>query len=364
MPVYTEIKNGKKTYIAHVSKRIDGKRRVKKRRGLTSKAKAERVCIRLLMELEDLKNNQNVYTFKEWSEKCLEKMRVEFRESTIKNYESCLNKWINPILGQLKLEDISSNQVHHLIFNQTATLSLEGKRGVLKKLKRLFAMAFDEGLVKINPTNGIKVKVPEPQRLVLNKAEIEKLLNYGNKIQHPFYNHWVMALLTGMRSGELYSLRWSDIDFEGDFISVTKAWSSKEGHGATKNRRNRTVPMSKALKKFLLELKTKTEQDSGYVLEHLSEWTNGEQAKALKSFCQQIGITPVKFHDLRATFITQLLLQGVPVAKVMKIVGHHELKTTMVYLRLVATDIAGATEALNFHIPSNEPQENVISFFK
>lgn len=82
------------------------------------------------------------------------------------------------------------------------------------------------------------------------------------------------------------------------------------------------------------------------MLPHLGEWTDGAQAAVLRGFCEAIGITSVKFHDLRATFITQLLLKGVPLAQVMAIVGHTQLKTTNVYLRVAGTDLQGATEKL------------------
>lgn len=78
------------------------------------------------------------------------------------------------------------------------------------------------------------------------------------------------------------------------------------------------------------------------VLEQHEDWLYGDAAKSLKDFCREVGITAVKFHDLRATFITQMLLRGVPIAKVMKIVGHSTIKTTMRYLRLIAEDTQGA----------------------
>jgi len=74
----------------------------------------------------------------------------------------------------------------------------------------------------------------------------------------------------------------------------------------------------------------------------------------LRDFCRSIGITPVKFHDLRATFITQLLLRGVSLAQVMSIVGHSQLKTTNTYLRVAGTDLDGATEKLSYSLPQDE----------
>jgi integrase len=96
------------------------------------------------------------------------------------------------------------------------------------------------------------------------------------------------------------------------------------------------------------------------VLPHLIEWTHGEQAKVLKEFCRAIGITNVKFHDLRATFITNMLSQGVALVKVMSIVGHKKMETTDIYLRLAGVDIRGATEALSYSVPVDVEKAQVI----
>ena len=102
---------------------------------------------------------------------------------------------------------------------------------------------------------------------------------------------------------------------------------------------------------FLKELKLQAQNDISFVLPQLAEWAHGDQAKVIRSFCKDIGVTPIKFHDLRATFITNLLARGVSLAKVMAIVGHTEIKTTNVYLRLAGVDIKGATEGLGYKIP-------------
>ena len=66
-----------------------------------------------------------------------------------------------------------------------------------------------------------------------------------------------------------------------------------------------------------------------------------------------LGITSVKFHDLRATFITQLLLKGVSLAQVMAVVGHTQIKTTNVYLRVLGCDLDGVTDKLGVTLPQD-----------
>ncbi len=110
------------------------------------------------------------------------------------------------------------------------------------------------------------------------------------------------------------------------------------------------VPISDDLLQFLKELRLKRGSEQ-FVLPHLPEWENGEQARITRAFCAGIGITPVKFHDLRATFITNLLARGVSLAQVMAVVGHSQIKTTNSYLRKAGVDIKGVTDHLGYKMP-------------
>lgn len=168
-----------------------------------------------------------------------------------------------------------------------------------------------------------------------------------------------MAVKTGKRSGELYALTWGDVDFERELISLNKQWTKKDGLKETKNHENRLFPISQDLKQFLLELR-KNYSANDPVLPRLIEWTHGEHAKVIKEFCKAIKLTEIKFHDLRATFITNMLSQGVPLVKVMSIVGHKKMETTDLYLRLAGVDIKGATEALSYTVPQPKNEENIV----
>ncbi len=364
MPIYHELKNGKTTYTVVATAKMNGKQVNRKRRNISSLAQAKRIEIDLRLDLRQLKEAPNRHTWNDWSNTCIQRMKLEFKNSTIMGYQGSLTKWINPCLGNLFLDQITGAMIHDLIYAQIQGLGMEGRRGVLKQLKRILTMAVEAGHIPKNPANGISVKVPEANQLVLNRTEIDTLLYQAKKLQHPFYNHWAMALLTGMRNGELHALNWTDVDLENKVISVTKSWSLKDGIGPTKSTKNRYIPVSNELEMFLRNLKSKGLTSDGKVLEQLDHWVSGEQAKILKEFCREIGITPIKFHDLRATFITQMLVRGVSLAKVMKIVGHATIKTTMRYLRLVAQDTQGATESLGITLPREFDTGNVVNLFQ
>jgi excisionase family DNA binding protein len=236
-----------------------------------------------------------------------------------------------------------------------------GQIRVFKVGRRLrFQLKDCKALLDRNPCAGIRVNVPDVDQKVLTNNEVEIFLREAKLTNHRFYSVWAMALMTGMRSGELFALEWTDIDFDGRTISVSKQWTSKNGYGPTKTQRSRVVPISDALLKFLKELKIKRSSEIEYVLPQMPEWENGEQARITREFCAAIGITSVKFHDLRATFITNLLARGESLARVMAIVGHNQIKTTNGYLRKAGVDVQGGTEKLGYDLPDDGIEGKVL----
>ena len=363
MAIKKVVENGKTKYEVIVKVRDKSGRQVMRRkRWFYNEREAKKAELEFLIELEGHKTK---ITWKKWIDTVMEKYRLEYRNSTYHNYRHCLNKWFNPLWDEKFVDDIKPSDVHAAVFEGAAETSSYTKRGLLKIVKRVFNIAIEEGLVLRNPAVGIRVKCAEANQAVLNKNEIGVLLREAKKAEHRFYPHWALALLTGMRSGELYSLRWTDIDIVTGKINISKAWTRYNGEGPTKTAKNRIYPISNECRKFLEELKLKYSKDSEFVLPRLWEWDQGDQAKILKSFCEEIGVTPIKFHDLRATFITQMLNNGVPLSKVMAIVGHSSLKTTQGYLRLSGKDVEGATESLNIELPETEERlDNVVELRK
>ncbi len=363
MAIKKVFEDGKLKYEVIVKVRDkSGKQVMRRKRWFNNEREARKVELEILMELEGHKTK---ITWQKWVDHILEKYRVEYRTSTYFNYKHSLDKWFNPPWNDKFLDEIKPSDVHKVVFETMVGISSYTRRGLLKIVKRVFNIAIEEGLIVRNPAVGIRVRCAEANQAILNKNEIEILLSKAQQTQHRFFPHWALALLTGMRSGELYSLRWIDVDLVTGKINISKAWTRHNGEGPTKTAKNRIYPISGECRRFLEELKLKFSKDSEFVLPRLWEWTQGDQAKILKNFCEEIGITPVKFHDLRASFITQMLNNGVPLSKVMAIVGHSSLKTTQGYLRLSGKDIEGATEDLRILVPQAEERaDNVISIIK
>lgn len=334
MAITTYIEDGKKLYEVYVNGfDARGVRIQRRKKGIETQRKAEVTEFEFKRELARLKEEKVPFRWSEWYTECLKRMKVVHRPSTIWCYEKQVGHWINPLWGNRELNTITRSDIHSAIFEQIGEhLSLNSRKTILKQVRRIFEMGVEEGILDRNPCAGLQVKVPEVEQKVLTNSEVEIFLEEAKLTNHRFYPMWAMALMTGMRSGELFALRWVDVDFDARIMSVTRQWTNKCGYGPTKTQRGRVVPISDDLMKFLKELKLLRGGEIEFILPHLTEWENGEQAKITQEFCTAIGITPVKFHDLRATFITNLLARGESLARVMAIVGHVEIRIAVIDL--------------------------------
>ena len=313
-------------------------------------------------------------TFFEWHEQFLNEISLHYRRGTVMQYDGDLKKWLPLGFGDKKLKDYTKSDIHKLIFE---TLPKNGaspnlQRKTRRTLARIFEAALEEGLISKNPCKGIKVKVPPPEKLVLNHDEVLKLLAEARVLKHKFFYHWSLVLFSGLRNGELYGLRWSDVDLVSGIVTIKNQWTNKDGYHSTKSNKSRVVPISSELKKILVELKNlgpfsenlvglngNNQFFDDLVLPRSTEWKHGEQSSITKRFCKSIGITEIKFHDLRATFITNALTHGASLPQIMSVVGHSRTSTTDEYLRLAGVGVRGVTDKVSYSMP-RESDENVL----
>jgi integrase len=366
MAIRTYIEKGKKLYEVYINGAdARGIRVQRKRKGIETLRRAETAEFELMRELAQIREEKIPFRWSEWYNECIKRMKVIHRPSTIWSYDKVVGHWINPLWGQLEIQTISRTEVHSTIFEKIGPrFSPSSRKTALKLVRRIFEMAVEEGIIDRNPCSGIRVHVPEVEQKVLTTSEVDIFLREAKLTRHRFYPVWAFALMTGMRSGEMFALRWTDIDLDARIISVSRQWTSRNGYCPTKTQKSRVVPVSEDLLKFLKELKLKHGAEREFVLPRFTEWENGEQAKITREFCTAIGITAIKFHDLRATFITNLLARGESLARVMAIVGHSQLKTTNGYLRRAGVDVQGGTEKLGYKLPGESSGAQILTLVR
>ncbi|MBM3300534.1 MAG: site-specific integrase [Deltaproteobacteria bacterium] len=143
-----------------------------------------------------------------------------------------------------------------------------------------------------------------------------------------------------MRKGEILTLRWDNVDMKRGIIQVA---SGKDGH--TKNYETRTIPMNRSLRVFLGKHPRRI--DTAYVFSGASgkpfTKTNYHFGRAVK----RAGIDHVRFHDLRHTFASHLVMKGVDLRTVQELLGHKDLRMTMKYAHLAPDHMRKAVEVLD-----------------
>jgi len=149
----------------------------------------------------------------------------------------------------------------------------------------------------------------------------------------------IVAVHTGMREGEILKLKWADIDFKGGNITVH--------HG--KGGRARPVPMNRLAAEALENLPRRI--DSPYVFCHKENGKHrGKPFHWIKvgweTLLKEAGITNLRFHDLRHTCASWLVMRGVPLQKVQQILGHKSYQTTLRYAHLAPDQGKDAVDLL------------------
>ena len=294
-------------------------------------------------------------------------IRVPFgaiSQVSLDDYYQSMKKWMEAF-SFTPCADITSLDLMQL-FNEMSEqgVSLTHRQKLRTRIKAVFEHGMKSGLVNMirNPAHDLVLKKSEEKKPeILTIGEIRKLVELAFAHKHEWRHIWALALLTGMRNGELFALQWSDVDWDQKLLTVARAFNCKiKSISSTKAGYWRDVPISQDCLRLLLELRPITGK-TPYVLPRQDRWDHGIQAAVLRAFCMEHGLPSVRFHTLRACFGTQLLRQGIPAAVVMKIAGWKDLKTMQRYIRLAGVEVAGATDKLSV-LPPEEIAANVVAF--
>ncbi len=264
--------------------------------------------------------------------------------STLKKHTSHWNKlWLSDFTND-KIESFINSE--DLKKNEDEKVKSATRVNILKFIRGVFKYMVDKGRMKHNPAMGIyirgKKKLSYPT--VMKHNEMISLIKYTETVDPDWASVYTVAYLTGARSGELYSMKWENVDWDNKLLFIRENYDWKtETHQPTKGKKDRTVPINKALLECLMKLRGK---HGLYILPRIQDWKNGKSAQIIRQYQKALKIRQTKFHGIRGTFITNLLLQNVPVIKVQAIVGHDDLKTTLMYVGMLAEETKGATEVL------------------
>ncbi len=132
----------------------------------------------------------------------------------------------------------------------------------------------------------------------------------------------ITALHTGMRRTEILTLMWSHVNLTQGVIRLTD----------TKNGEAREIPIDETVRSVLAGLRTRI--DVPWVFHDEAGHKFKDTRKRFEAACKRMGLLDFRFHDLRHTFASWLVMAGVPLATVSQLLGHKSLAMTMRYSHL------------------------------
>jgi integrase len=238
-----------------------------------------------------------------------------WRKSDYPNLNGLKKYFSGKCLHEITPKDIEQYRVERIKEVSKSTINR-----ILNCLSSLYNRAIEWGKAEYNPMSKIKLfKVPEKRIRYLEREEIEKLL--ANCCEHlkPIVT---VALHTGMRKSEILGLKWHDIDIKRNIIHLYD----------TKNGEKREVPMNAVVQKTVMGVLKNPE--SQYVFCNKDSKPYGNVRKSFFTAMKKAGIINFRFHDLRHTFASQLVMSGVDLNTVRELLGHKSIEMTLRYSHL------------------------------
>jgi len=277
----------------------------------------------------------------------------ELRDTLITDYEANRRRWLRKgkdgksyICGVSRLDeffdgyraiDITTDAIRKFVRQRQEMGATNGTiNRSLALLRRMFRLAVQDSRLRDVPHFPMLKESP-PRKGFLEYNEFQRLRD-----ALPEYLRTVVtaAYYTGMRLGEILSLRWRNLDF---FEAEARL-----DPGSTKNDEPRTIPLARELRE-MLKMERQRNPDAEFVFtrdgEHIQSFR-----KAWSSACDRAGLSGLLFHDLRRTGLRNLVRAGVPERVAMAISGHRTRAVFERYNIVSGRDLKDAARKLENYL--------------
>ena len=326
-----------------------GKRIVKNVLGKTQaevKAKLAR-AIEESREIDPIRSDE--YTVAEWLRLWYELYaKPNIRSTTAEYYRRCIELHTIPRIGEVKLNKLTSREIQKLYKDlqengrlrecqkrKQPGLSSSTVRGIHMMLHNALDRAVKERLILRNPTEDCIIPKLEKQEMkILHPEDMRAYLSAADKrgVLPMFY----LELTSGIRKGELVALLWSDLDEKNRTISVSKqALRSPDGEitvsrPKTENSIRKISIPQEAIE--LLKAEHSKHPNNPYMFpspKNGGMYYPDSVVKLHMKILKDAGLEHIRFHDLRHTFATLALRNGVDVKTVSNMLGHYDAGFTL-----------------------------------
>lgn len=344
--------------VVELDKAADGKRRQKWYTVRGSKKDAERELNRIIHEVnsgryvEPVRKSTGEY-LDEWLTNVA---RDRVSAKTFERYESIVRCSITPRLGEVPLPKLTPSHImeHYSWLGEHGRVGA-GRDGLAARsilhthrvLRKALNDAVTMGVLASNPTDAVKPpRVVRPQAKALSKAQAQELLRLLDG--DPLFLPVLIALTTGMRRGEILALSWDQVDLgQSPRVTVTRSVEQTSQRVVFKEPKTaqgrRTIPIPGSTARVLnrhriAQARQRLQDGEAYVDNNLvccasegSIWRPDTLTSCFRKKVRALGgdFEGLRFHDLRHTHATLLMLDRIPAKVVSERLGHSSVSITL-----------------------------------
>ncbi|HFE9851836.1 TPA: site-specific integrase [Enterococcus faecalis] len=347
---YTK-KDGSTTYMFNAYLGVDpltGKSKRTTRRGFRTQKEAKLALAQLQLEIESGGFVKQDYSrFKDVYELWFEQYKNTVKETSAHRIQSCFNNQILPYFGNYKIEKISPSYCQSVINKWNIKYSsITFPKTFLNKV---FKFSVNQNIIQSNPLE--KVVIPRKEKSINKEREnfLDKnqLISFLNEIESKenqmIFTAFTVLAYTGLRRGELFALKWSDLNFNNETLSINKTISyfgnqAKVSSTKTKNS-NRTISIDSSTlsllkkwklnqKKVLLSRGIRVQNDDIQLIftDHRNNVCGKNLLANILSRYPEFKITT---HGFRHTHASLLFESGATIKQVQERLGHTDVQTTL-----------------------------------
>lgn len=288
------------------------------------------------------------------------------KPATARYYRFQLHRHLLPTFGPLRLSELDREALQAFVVGKRQQgFSSSTLHGLRTTLSKILGQAVTWRYMDENPARGLTIgeRIPKKESAFLDPRDALRLIE---ALPEPCRTVVIVAILTGLRIGEIAALRWGRVDFFRGVVQVKETYSEDTGFGTPKTRSSvRDVPMSEPVRGALLTHRQRCAHIDAAALVFTSK-TNTPMGpknlanRVLRPICVKLGLRPISWHVLRHTHATWLSESGATIRAAQDILGQSDVETTLrVYTHSVPESkrrAVASVAALLF--PSVPPQED------
>ena len=318
-------------------------------------------------------------TFADFCTQYLEIKKNSLSPQTYNFYSKVIEEELMPMFARLKMKDLRTYHIQQFIqYLANDKKRLDGQDGKIAAstvkryatvLRSIVGMAYKLEYIEEDIGRSRRLEFPKEETKEVEVFTLEEVENILRALEgEPWHIRAVIevALFTGCRRGEIVGLKWADIDFENQRISVKRSiYKFSDGKAREKEPKSktsiRTISIPERLCKTLTEYRLQQNRHIAYLgdgwknLDYVFTEEDGyvmnpqTPTKQFDHFLKRHGIRHLKFHGLRHTSATMLLANGCDIKTVSARLGHADITTTNIYVHaLESTDRMAAQMFDNF----------------